>query len=626
MNLRQVKLKITPLVLLMVLAIAMLSSCTKNSVLEPEREEQHKSEREISFRVDLANEPLSSLAVYHFNGGILQKIDRNIAIVDNQFSVYAVSGYTIYLFANLFETEEMKALQTGVSTLDEFLTLRSAATESEDIPMFYSGSYQVPKIAPSPITVQLYRNVAALDLNTSRDERINVTRIVIDDASANSTIFPGEQISTPTTQKVTYDKVYNPGITSTGAIQYIHESSRPLKITVYANFHDIPQIVKLSIPQVKRNFRYSIKLEGVGANITGQLQIVPWGTGDDATGSPDETGAINLSDAHSTLVDGISIDGQAISVSEKGGEFTLGFTSDIAVDSKQLEGGGENITIAEDRTEIADGQVISYFRVNIKAQGKGRLPYRATLRMKRASQEHSYDNFEINVDGSEFQIAEVTLGGVTWMAFNATTPRLEDQIYPLDGASVEETYRLNWGSTIGSLFQWGRIHNYTPWASGSHNAGNQSQNNPWVSSTHVPCPSGYRIPTKAEMRALLPPNTRFPGATYAYNGDSITATFVYHGTVQLGNVQGTARSLILTSKTTGAALYLPLSGQKGDKSTTNNPEFGRGFTLWTTQNHGAAGGWAWVGKYWPGTGESATIEADSQLQAEGYAYVRCIKN
>lgn len=35
---------------------------------------------------------------------------------------------------------------------------------------------------------------------------------------------------------------------------------------------------------------------------------------------------------------------------------------------------------------------------------------------------------------------------------------LEDQIYPLDGATVEDMYHKSWINTVGGLFQFGRLY------------------------------------------------------------------------------------------------------------------------------------------------------------------------
>lgn len=640
MNVKQRKSKILYLLLSMTLIITALSSCMVDQNLQSEEEETKANEKQVTFRMNLSSEAnkqpegskLSSLIAYHFLNGVLQKIDRNISVADNNFALYVAGGYTVYFLVNQSETEELKALVNGVSTESSFLTLRSVATEDQNPPQFFSGSYQFPSELTnlSLANLNMYRNLACLDLDTSRDTQINVSRIVITDASANSTLFPGKQLSAPSTQKVTYNKVYDPAITSTEGIQYLYESSTPVKVTVYATLHGMPNIVELSIPQIKRNFRYNVKLVGVGSNITGQLQIVPWETGDNATASPDEAGKIYLNSTYSTLTDGVVIDEQkeSVSISEKGGEFVLAFTSDIAVSTDQIEGEGGNITITPEKVETKDGKVISFFRMNVKPQSKGKLPYQAILHMKRPMQQFSYDRFTIDVSGSQYQIMEATIGGVTWMAFNATTANLEDQIYILDGISVEETYQRYWGSTIGGLFQWGRPYKYTPWLVGVSNAGGLAKNSPWTSRTHVPCPPGYRIPTNAEMKALLPLGTTFPG-TYTYNGEKIKVELntSQPSNVNIGGVTGTARYLSFTSETTGEVLYIPLAGAKGDKSGSRDPGFGQGFVLWTSEAIRVS--YVHSGRFWPGNGTSYTIGSNNTetggLADDSYSSVRCLK-
>lgn len=93
----------------------------------------------------------------------------------------------------------------------------------------------------------------------------------------------------------------------------------------------------------------------------------------------------------------------------------------------------------------------------------------------------SYDYVEIRVAPSDKQIETVEMGGSIWMAFNARSRDLEDQVYPLDGTTVEEMYRNGWVSSIGGLFQYGRKYMYTPWQgyNPSNNLGNQIADIPW---------------------------------------------------------------------------------------------------------------------------------------------------
>ncbi|MDD3040363.1 FISUMP domain-containing protein [Bacteroides sp.] len=573
---------------------------------------------------------IMSLNAYLFVNEILQKSIKNITLQNGSCTFDVVEGSTIYFLANLPETAELQAIETGKTKESTFRALHNKVTTDNKAVFFLSGSCQIPSISSNPkdLTVPMYRSVAQIDLDTSRDEKIKVTRIDIQDAATTSSLFPAESLSS-STGKQSYNLNYEDSpITSKENILRIYESNTPVKIMVYANYEDIPTVINLSIPQVKRNFKYTIRLTGVGTTITGKLQVVPWGDGGNIETLPDLSEKISLDKAFSILPEGVIIDSDhnQVSVSDKGGDITLAFASDIQVELESTEGTGNEVTVSSLGAESKEGKVISKFLVKVAKQGKGRLGYQVTLHMKRKLQQYSYDSFIIDVSQSVNQIAEVTIGGITWMAFNATTRDLEDQIYTLDGGTAEDMYKKSWPNTIGGLFQWGRIHMYAPCLSGNNNAGNQKQDIPWVSDTHIPCPKGYRLPTKAEMRALFPPQQEFPGE-YIYNGEKITTTL--HSSepesVKIGSVSGKARYLRLKSET-GAVLCFPLSGQKGDKSGAASPGLGQGFTIWSSENNGATGGWAWTGKFWPGSDKtSAVIENNSQLQAEGYAYVRCLK-
>ena len=109
------------------------------------------------------------------------------------------------------------------------------------------------------------------------------------------------------------------------------------------------------------------------------------------------------------------------------------------------------------------------------------------------------------------------------MAFNASSSDLDDQIYTLDGLSVEEMYKYNWINTVGGLFQFGRKYKYIPWMGYGkpNNLGDQAQDIPWQSASHMPCPEGYRLPTREELESLLPKGQTVPGSYKAGNGERI---------------------------------------------------------------------------------------------------------
>lgn len=576
---------------------------------------------------------IDSLNAYVFTEGRLQKVFKNLTPDETgNYVLYAYNNSRVYFGGNMNGTAALETLEEGTTSQTDFLSLRSEKTADNSARLFYSGEYDLTSVggtsAPVTVEVPLTRSIANLNLNTSRDENIKVTRIIVGGVPATTTLFPGETPVASNAETTEYDLTFEPAITSQDDILSIYESDSPIDVTVYATYKDIPQAVKLALPVVKRNFKYTIELEGVGTTISSTLRIVPWGEGGRAQTSPDQTGRIMLDGASSVLPEGVTVyeAADSVAVSENGGEIVLAFASDITAELDRLEGNGEYITLVPKDTLVKDGKVISRFLLTVKPQGKGRLGYQAILHMKRAFQQFSYDVFSIRVAASSFPIPEVTIGGVTWMAFNATTRELDDQIYLSENETVGDAYRNRWGEVLGGFFQWGRIHMYTPWLAGKDNEGNQAHNAPWVDEAYVPCPEGYRIPTKSELTALLPYNQAIPGS-YTYNGETITAELIYtpEKNITIGGVSGLARFMRLTSSS-GAELYIPLVGRKGDKSTAKNPNFGQGFSLWSSQNNGATGGWAWNACLWIGLDESGKMQNTSQFQAEAYGSLRCLKN
>lgn len=142
----------------------------------------------------------------------------------------------------------------------------------------------------------------------------------------------------------------------------------------------------------------------------------------------------------------------------------------------------------------------------------------------------------------------------------------------------------------------------------------------------MPCPEGYRVPTRNELNSLLPKGQEIPGTYTAGNGEKITATLhIGEGTLTTPTgVTGTQHYVKFTSEDTGRYLIIPLAGGKGDKSATNNPAFGKRAVLWTSERNGCPGGYAWT--YWlPFEGKETTAISERQLQMEAFASLRCVK-
>ena len=189
-------------------------------------------------------------------------------------------------------------------------------------------------------------------------------------------------------------------------------------------------------------------------------------------------------------------------------------------------------------------------------------------------------------------------------------------------------YKKNWVNSVGALFQFGRNYPYIPWRSynPSNNLGNQTQDVPWVSASHLPCPEGYRLPTREEFESMFPVDATIPGMYVAGNGERIIATLhEAEGTLETPtSIGGRQLYVKFTSMDTRRFLIIPLAGNKGDKSTAADPGFGLRAALWTDSNNGCPGGHA-LARWMRFEGKTATKINEESLPMEAFASVRCVK-
>lgn len=474
------------------------------------------------------------------------------------------------------------------------------------------------------------RRTARIDLDTSADSRIAVSEIVLLNVPAATCPFTAGGDAGGRT--IEYRRSFQSPLSGRHEDLFrLYEKPSAVDVEVRGTYGDAPIFITASIPSVEAGKVYTLSLMNTGAAVEGVFVIGPWQEGDTVVGYPDTEHRITIDRQRSVFSDGMKADydNNRIEVPAAGGRMTLAFRASTEVDISAVEGGGEYVTVSSAKVDKSDGAVVTLFDVTVSPQGRGRLGYEAVLHLKYALLSGSYDYVTLCVAQSPNQIETVRMAGSDWMAFNARSRDLEEQIYTLDGATVEDMYRSAWIDCTGGLFQFGRMYMYTPWVgyNPSNDLGNQKQNVPWRSSTHMPCPDGYRVPTPDELNALLPDGVTLDGGSATYktpDGERITAAiFTADGAISTPTgVGGTPRYLKLTSDG-GGYLIIPLAGSKGDKSTTNNPGFGQRAVLWTDDNTGMQGGWARTHTVEYNNGSPRM--AASRLQMEGFASVRCIR-
>lgn len=625
---------------LIALLAILISSCTENilydnSQISPQIFQLSFKDQGTTISKTPIIETISEVSVYMFINDMFYEAQRDVKLDESgRITLTIPVGTKLYFLSGINEPSSLTHLVEGKTTLNTFLTLTSDVNSQHtatNAPEFYTGTYFLTdkNKTETVFSVKMTRSVARFDLESLRDPQAKIDSITINNAPTSVLLFTGinPELKLPT-QK--YKHIFEPAFSdgTSNDLFRIYESNTPVSVTAYCRYNNYPVVINMTLPYVERNKIYRIIIQNVGAEITGIFEVKPWEEGETVEGLPDLSKKISIDKELSTLPDNVTLveNLNEVKIPSSGTDITLAFLTGTEVRIASIDGMIPDVQINPLNTTITPTGVISKFHITVAAQGKGRLPYYVMLNIKSVLQNGTYDQVRLSVAASDFQIEEVTLGGVTWMAFNARSRKLENQIYVLDGCSVEEMYEKNWLSTIGGLFQWGRMHMYTPWESGANNMGQQNQNIPWNAETHVPCPEGYRIPTAVELRALLPNDQAIPG-TYSYNGETITAkihTSVFDFKTPT-NLTGKGRYISLTSSN-GQKLFIPLAGKKGDKSSSNNPSFGQGIFLWSNFSQGAIGGWAWGVEYWPGNNSSANIKNNAQLQAEAFGYVRCLKN
>lgn len=488
----------------------------------------------------------------------------------------------------------------------------------------------------SALAVEMRHGTARIDLDAGADADTKISGVRLVGAPAETFPFDaGEKASDATVDYLKeFDTPYGGGVT---VLFNIFESSAPVTLHISGTYKDFPIAMDVTIPRVVRNKVYTVRVLAAGSTHRVTFTAAEWEEGDTLESYPDANRPIRIDPVHSVIPQGVTVDfvNNRVDVPETGAAgMRLAFLADAPVVIASEQGENANVTVGEITTSRMDNKVMSVIPVDVRPQTSGRMGYSLLLGLKLPMLSAVYDFVDIRVPAHKNQVQTVEMAGCTWMAFNACGDALEDQVYLIDGLTTEDMYRQQWVFSSGGLFQWGRKYRYDPWRgyNPSNNLGNQTQDTPWQSSTHVPCPEGYRIPSVAELEALLPNGTVIPCTYNAGNGEAITAT-VHLPEATGGNlvnmngtiVKGVMSYMRLTSNSTGNVLIFPILGYKGDKSTSNDPFSGRYIRLWSKEPDGT-GGWArtvFLDFGYKG-GPSATVRHE-RFQAEGFAAVRCIK-
>ncbi|MDE6010772.1 MAG: hypothetical protein K2F87_04905 [Muribaculaceae bacterium] len=546
----------------------------------------------------------------------------------NTRALYVVSGIEIDATE---DTDEAEFALTTVSSAD------GAATA----PLFLSGKVTI-EAAQMQCELTMTRGVARIDLD-ARDADMDITSITVEDAPAATYVFPGEGIlQNPGTVSYTYDYVTPPTGIEKGLFM-LFESDKDVHVNIHGTVDGVEIDVPAVLTDVARNKVYTLRVYDKNATVKAGFSVADWET-ETVAGGLDMSKGLLISEEASVIPAGVKVDylTNTLEIPAEGVKgMTLAFISEVRVDVDDVRFTGARVEvdsvakkyvrIVAEKPYNTDKGVVTKLNIDIDPQLKGRPCYEINMALRKMNMNTSFDKLTIKVPESPYQIQTVEIGGSTWMAFNAVSPDLSEQIYPEIGKTVEETYMENWVSTVGNFFQFGRQKGYSPWEKNDPN-GNQStpRNIPWEDPACMPLPEGYHVATEREWLSLLPSGVTIPSTYTAGNGELIKAEVVDAGVMtdspsaNANNRKFQMRYIRLESQVTGNVLCIPVTAMKG-ANWDEYPGGGRAMHAWVTYWI-SADRYVWLFQI-GGTQDALTAtQQRDRWNYDGFVPVRGVKN
>ena len=484
-----------------------LGACSDDASFEGEGKQQTYSlvVKGITTSGSDSSEELRDVSVFQFSDGNLYKTQQLTPESNGQSSISALSGSRLYFLTGV----TLPVQEEGI-TEEEFRNMTiGEGLHNNSAPDFMAAIVELESTPQTrsnqEINVGMKRGVARIDLNTTADSKTLIKEIIVKDAPAET--YPFIENASASDKTVSYLKKFDPAFGGEQqGIFRIFESKRPINIILRGTYNEIPISLKMQLPSIERNKVYELSVLNVGATVEGIFEIKPWEEGETIIGKPDTEHRILLNASQSKIPEGITVDyeNNIVEVPATGvSDMKLAFVSDTRIDISATEGTDSGVNLSEMSVSEETEGIVSAFNVSVAAQGSGRLGYTILVHLKNALLSGSYDYVEIRVAPSDKQIETVEMGGSIWMAFNARSRDLEDQVYPLDGATVEEMYRNGWVSSIGGLFQYGRKYMYTPWQgyNPSNNRHTLAKRYPYALSGRLPCANPQRTKLSSPQKS-----------------------------------------------------------------------------------------------------------------------------
>lgn len=500
-------------------------------------------------------------------------------------------------------------------------------------PLFYSTAvdFSGEDFLNGRIDVELKRSVARIDFINTEDTGFKVSQVIIENAPAASFVF--ESDSTVECGTVSYSREFAvPFYGAEEGLFMLFESQNPVDVRIIGEYRDSPLNIRTTLPVVERNKAYTLQMVNANSTVEGAFSIKDWEEGASVNASVSASGQFRIDRSNSIIPENVTVDyaRNVLTVPHEGAaDIKVAFLSREKVSVSSIDGEVPTVKITpNEAVQTGDGYISS---LNISVQPNNRLSYELTVNLR--DEAGRTDFLEILVLANPSRTFDtVEIAGRTWMAFNAVSSDPANQVFPVDGLSVEEMYQTSWPMAIGSFFQYGRVLAYSPWTRNDPAANDETPRDcPWATPEAMPVPPGYHVASAADWQSLMPNGTTFPSTYKAGNGEEIKAELItLPGTLNnspsaAANKAGLLmRYLRFESQETGNVLIIPICGMK-TPSMDEYPGGGRALHAW-------GGYWIyedrclWLFQVDDSAGTPTVTQGSSKWNYNGFMPVRGVKN
>ena len=252
---------------------------------------------------------IHTLDAYHFENGILSESFNSLQIDEKgvcRLDIKQKNGM-LYFLANDANITSRANLTNNVTTLEEFLQLTATADEMTSKSLLMSGHTELNGENAS-LSVSLKRTVASIDLESAfQDAEVN--SITIRDIALTGLVNEGGEKSVLTNIEktdLTKDFGEQPFKNKKESLYYLPEQTAnghavEILMAVNGGWHRL----KTTLPPLKRNTVYTLKVYGNGANLNVEVLTDNWEIGNSSESGLTLKGLVDKE--NSQLSEGVTV-------------------------------------------------------------------------------------------------------------------------------------------------------------------------------------------------------------------------------------------------------------------------------------------------------------------------------